>query len=127
MNSKENIKKTLSPLERYRQDLETPGFVADTNKRKPFKTGAHLSPLPIERPQDTGVMAWVKSKLDKSKPEPVRGLSGEGSRGKTHVVARSMMRPFDNKMRIHFHRFMQRVHAELKTLSGREPTDVRCR
>jgi cell division protein ZapE len=26
--------------------------------------------------------------------------------------------PFDKKMRIHFHRFMQRVHTELKTLKG---------
>ena len=33
-NSKENMKKTLSPLERYRQDLETTGFVADTEQAK---------------------------------------------------------------------------------------------
>lgn len=26
--------------------------------------------------------------------------------------------PFDRKMRVHFHRFMQRVHSELKSLKG---------
>src|SRR5699024_7951334 len=33
--------------------------------------------------------------------------------------------PFDRKMRVHFHRFMQRVHNELKTLKGQKnPLDM---
>ena len=118
------MKQTLSPLERYRQDLKTPGFVADDEQAKAVQELERIyHALQVQRPQETGVMAWVKSKLDKSKPEPVRGLYlwGGVGRGKTHVVnAFHDALPFNNKVRIHFHRFMQRVHAELKTLGGRE-------
>ncbi|OOG25239.1 cell division protein ZapE [Thioalkalivibrio denitrificans] len=50
---------------------------------------------------------------------PVRGLYlwGGVGRGKTCLVDSFFdTLPFDRKLRLHFHRFMQRVHAELRTL-----------
>jgi cell division protein ZapE len=51
--------------------------------------------------------------------EPVRGLYIWGSvgRGKTFLVdAFHDCLPFEDKLRIHFHRFMRQVHLELKAL-----------
>src|SRR4051794_4388336 len=52
----------------------------------------------------------------------VRGLYLWGSvgRGKTFLVDLFFQSlPFADKLRLHFHRFMGRVHAELGTLEGR--------
>lgn len=52
-------------------------------------------------------------------PEPVRGLYiwGGVGRGKTHLMDHFYDAiPFTEKQRVHFHRFMQGIHAELKGL-----------
>ena len=54
---------------------------------------------------------------------PVRGLYLWGSvgRGKTFLIDLFLAAlPFDAKLRLHFHRFMGRVHAELNRLKGHE-------
>lgn len=54
---------------------------------------------------------------------PTRGLYLYGSvgRGKTFIVDLFFASlPFDHKLRLHFHRFMGRVHAELNRLKGHE-------
>ncbi len=54
---------------------------------------------------------------------PVRGLYLWGSvgRGKTFLIDLFFSAlPFDAKLRLHFHRFMGRVHAELNRLKGHE-------
>lgn len=58
-------------------------------------------------------------RLLKHMPEPVLGLYiwGGVGRGKTHLMDHFFEAiPFTEKQRIHFHRFMQGIHAELKTL-----------
>ncbi len=53
--------------------------------------------------------------------EPERGLYfwGGVGRGKTYLVDTFHdCLPFERKMRVHFHRFMRRVHNELKALEG---------
>lgn len=59
---------------------------------------------------------------------PVRGLYlwGGVGRGKTFLVdAFCDALPFEDKLRLHFHRFMQRVHGELKTLKNQaDPLDA---
>ncbi|ACL72674.1 AFG1 family ATPase [Thioalkalivibrio sulfidiphilus HL-EbGr7] len=59
---------------------------------------------------------------------PVRGfyLWGGVGRGKTYLVDTFFdALPFENKLRLHFHRFMQRVHGELKTLKQTaDPIDI---
>ncbi len=52
---------------------------------------------------------------------PVKGLYfwGGVGRGKTYLVDTFFESlPFEQKVRTHFHRFMKRVHEELKTLKG---------
>lgn len=62
------------------------------------------------------------------RPEPEIGLYfwGGVGRGKTYLVDTFYeCLPFDNKLRIHFHRFMQRVHGELTALEGtKNPLEV---
>ena len=57
----------------------------------------------------------------KKSQEPVKGLYfwGGVGRGKTYLVDTFYdALPFKQKMRTHFHRFMKRVHEEMKTLKG---------
>ncbi len=58
-------------------------------------------------------------RLLKRKPAPVAGLYiwGGVGRGKTHLMDHFYEAlPFTEKQRLHFHRFMHSIHAELKTL-----------
>jgi cell division protein ZapE len=61
-------------------------------------------------------------KLFGKKPQgPVKGLYfwGGVGRGKTYLVDTFFdALPFEQKMRTHFHRFMKRVHEEMRTLKG---------
>ncbi|MGB1238603.1 MAG: cell division protein ZapE, partial [Pseudomonadales bacterium] len=62
------------------------------------------------------------------KVEPVKGLYfwGGVGRGKTYLMDTFFdSLPFERKERTHFHRFMQRVHAELAQLEGeKNPLDI---
>jgi cell division protein ZapE len=127
------MKHTLSPLARYRQDLESDDFAADEGQARGVEALEQIYHALLTEPapaQERGVLAWLKSRTKPQVPEltPVRGLYlwGGVGRGKTHIVnSFHDALPFDNKMRVHFHRFMQRVHAELKTLSGQsDPLQV---
>jgi len=65
-------------------------------------------------------IAWWK--VWRRPSEPVRGLYlwGAVGRGKTFLVDLFFQAlPFERKLRLHFHRFMGRVHAELRKLEGR--------
>ena len=67
-------------------------------------------------------------KLQKQQRRPVQGLYmwGGVGRGKTYLMDLFFESlPFRRKMRIHFHRFMQRVHKELNALRGtQDPLDI---
>ncbi len=65
--------------------------------------------------------SWWRRRL-RSTP-PVRGLYlwGAVGRGKTFIMDLFLQAlPFEAKLRLHFHRFMGRVHAELNRLKGHE-------
>jgi cell division protein ZapE len=60
-------------------------------------------------------------RFTRKRPNPVKGLYlwGGVGRGKTMLMDLFFeCLPPDRRMRMHFHRFMQRVHHELKDLSG---------
>jgi cell division protein ZapE len=74
-----------------------------------------------ERAPKPGLIQRLGGKIKRTRREPVRGLYfwGGVGRGKTYLMDTFFdSLPFERKMRTHFHRFMQRVHQELKALDG---------
>lgn len=110
---------SLSPLQRYQQDLQLEGFFEDPSQR-----------LAVEKLQvvyeqllmaDTIKIGLFDRLLGKRRYEPVKGLYfwGGVGRGKTYLMDNFYESlPFQQKMRVHFHRFMRRVHRDLKTYKG---------
>lgn len=117
----------LSPLARYQRDLQRPDFRHDPAQEIAVQ---HLQSL-----YEQLVTAWrldhrqsslanfFKRFTGDSSRELVRGLYfwGGVGRGKTYLMDNFFESlPFDQKLRAHFHRFMRRVHAELKKLDGKK-------
>jgi cell division protein ZapE len=78
-----------------------------------------------------GLFAKFKSKfISFDKVESIRGLYfwGGVGRGKTYLMDGFFESlPFDKKIRLHFHRFMKRVHKDLKRLQGeKNPLTYSC-
>lgn len=114
----------LSPIERYQRDLQRPDFHADESQKKAVmhlqSLYEHLVQEWQREQQANGVQRWLE-KLLKKNPEPIKGLYfwGGVGRGKTYLMDNFFESlPFPDKMRMHFHRFMRRVHAELKKYAG---------
>lgn len=115
----------LSPLDKYKQDLERDDFQYDQAQENAVKHLQRLyedlqnKPLPV-----TGfkkVLNRWKRVVGSAEVKHLKGLYfwGGVGRGKTYLVDTFYeCLPFENKMRVHFHRFMHRVHEEMKTLSG---------
>ncbi|OKY26141.1 MULTISPECIES: cell division protein ZapE [Thalassotalea] len=115
----------LSPIDKYKQDLERDDFQYDQAQENAVKHLQRLfedlqnKPLPVKGFKK--VFNRWKRVIEKSAPTRAKGLYfwGGVGRGKTYLVDTFYdCLPFNNKMRVHFHRFMHRVHEELKTLSG---------
>ena len=124
-----------TPMGRYRADLQRDDFAYDPAQEQAV---AHLQRLFDEllaRPRDsarpTPAGKGLKSRMaglfgKRSEPEApvlpeVTGLYfwGGVGRGKTYLVDTFFEAlPFPEKMRTHFHRFMQRVHNELEHYKG---------
>ncbi|MEH6564151.1 MAG: cell division protein ZapE [Halopseudomonas sp.] len=108
----------MSPLERYKADLQRPDFFHDPAQEKAVR---HLQRLFDELVASEQFKPGLLGRLRGKKPEPVKGLYfwGGVGRGKTYLVDTFFdALPFERKMRTHFHRFMQRVHQELRSLKG---------
>ena len=115
----------LSPIDKYKQDLTREDFQHDQAQENAVKHLQRLyedlqnKPLPV-----TGfkkVLNRWKRVVAKADNKPIQGLYfwGGVGRGKTYLVDTFYdCLPFKNKMRVHFHRFMHRVHEEMKTLAG---------
>jgi cell division protein ZapE len=112
----------MTPWERYQQDLQRPDFHRDAAQEDAVRRLQALYDKLVEAEQaEQKKLVKLKKKLRKGKTRPVKGLYfwGGVGRGKTYLMDTFYEAlPFERKMRVHFHRFMQRVHAELKTLRG---------
>ena len=119
----------MTPLEKYQQDLQRPDFSYDAAQEQAVK---HLDRLYHDlvdryenRPRSFLALFSPAAKQHKI---PCQGLYfwGGVGRGKTYLVDTFYeCLPFHHKMRIHFHRFMQRVHQDLKALQGeKNPLDI---
>ncbi|PPI85979.1 cell division protein ZapE [Marinobacter maroccanus] len=113
---------TMTPWQRYQKDLERPDFQKDSAQEDAVKRLQSLYDKLVDAERDRSKpKAKLLRKLKKGKEEPVKGLYfwGGVGRGKTYLMDTFYESlPFDRKMRVHFHRFMQRVHSELKSLKG---------
>ncbi len=118
------VSSTLSPLQRYLRDLEREGFVADpAQKMAVDKLQRLYEALIEEQARRRKHASSLMNRLRRLKPEPVKGLYfwGGVGRGKTYLMDNFYESlPFERKMRVHFHRFMQRVHRELATLKDQK-------
>ncbi|NVZ82297.1 cell division protein ZapE [Pseudomonas yamanorum] len=109
----------MTPLERYQADLKRPEFFHDAAQETAVR---HLQRLYDDLVQASQNKPGMFSKLfGKKDHTPVKGLYfwGGVGRGKTYLVDTFFEAlPFKEKVRTHFHRFMKRVHEEMKTLPG---------
>jgi cell division protein ZapE len=111
-----SVPKLMSPSQRYSEQLRTGVLLPDGDQARAIELLEDLyqrlvAPVP-----------WLQRKLPwRSKPGPQTGLYlwGGVGRGKTHLLDLF----FDSLspelgLRVHFHRFMYRVHADLARLQG---------
>ena len=114
-----------SPIEKYQLDLKQEGFQYDLAQENAVKCLQRLfdelknKPVPVTGFKN--VLNRWKKVYTKVEPQQIKGLYfwGGVGRGKTYLVDTFYdCLPFNNKMRVHFHRFMHRVHEELATLTG---------
>ncbi len=120
----------MTPIERYRQDLDRADFQYDASQEMAVKKLQRLYDDLLarrNRPQPKFIER-LGLKFKKPPVVPVKGLYfwGGVGRGKTYLMDTFYdSLPFSNKMRTHFHRFMQRVHAELAAVEGaKNPLDI---
>jgi len=110
----------MTPLERYQADLARDDFFHDAAQENAVR---HLQRLYDDLVQAENRSGHLLGRLlgSKKNKAPIKGLYfwGGVGRGKTYLVDTFFdALPFEHKMRTHFHRFMKRVHEELKTLKG---------
>lgn len=114
----------LSPQARYERDLQRADFRRDASQQQAV---AYLQQLYQELmagwqvPKASALGVLLQKVLGPKAKAPLKGLYfwGGVGRGKTYLMDcfyESL--PFPQKMRMHFHRFMRRVHSELKKLDG---------
>ena len=106
-----------TPSERYRTELERSGYDADAAQHVAVEAlDALHSALSMRDAQRA--RSWF-GRRKKMVPEQGLYLWGGVGRGKTFLMDLFFdCLPFPNKLRMHFHRFMQRVHRELTDLAG---------
>lgn len=113
-----------TPWQRYKADLQREDFSPDPAQEQAVMLLQDLyERLLARRKQQGGALAKWLRRLRGKKLEPEIGLYfwGGVGRGKTYLVdAFYDCLPFPRKLRVHFHRFMQRVHAELTRLEGQK-------
>lgn len=110
----------MTPLQKYQQDLTREDFHYDAAQEYAVQ---QLQRLFDDFVRNTPEKPSLWQKLTGKMPAdtPLMGLYfwGGVGRGKTYLVDTFYdCLPTKRKMRIHFHRFMHRVHEELKLLKG---------
>lgn len=112
----------MTPLEIYQKDVKEHGFQKDAAQLqavsaldKLFHEFIDYMSTPVEKP--SGWRKWFSKEAPP--PQVPKGIYfwGGVGRGKTYLVDTFFSAlPTDKKMRVHFHRFMYRVHDELNAL-----------
>ena len=118
---------SLTPLQRYQNDLKREDFQQDQAQLEAIKCLDELYHRVLEAGPPKRNQGWRRI-FGSKKLTPVKGLYfwGGVGRGKTYLMDTFYdALPFKEKMRTHFHRFMRRVHYELKSLKEEaDPLDI---
>ncbi|HET8731235.1 MAG TPA: cell division protein ZapE [Moraxellaceae bacterium] len=116
------------PSERYQHDLRRSGFQHDEAQATAVRHLQRVKDELTERYEQAREARGLGLFKFGRQPEPVKGLYmwGGVGRGKTYLMDLFFdALPFRRKQRMHFHRFMQRVHKELNSLRGtKNPLDI---
>ncbi|TQV72859.1 AFG1 family ATPase [Aliikangiella marina] len=114
----------MTPLQKYQADMNSGSFSRDDAQAQAVEKLDDLFHRLIAANQPQSLFSRLAKKLTKTK-EPVKGLYfwGGVGRGKTYLMDMFFDQlPFENKMRLHFHRFMHQLHEQLKSHKGqRDP------
>ena len=116
----------LSPVQRYELDLQRDDFWRDDSQQNAVQKLQALYEVLVtdwQKPAPSMLGNFLKKISGKTDKAPIKGLYfwGGVGRGKTYLMDNFFESlPFPEKMRTHFHRFMRRVHAELKLLDGQK-------
>lgn len=106
----------LSPLQRYEKAIASGEFSEDSQQKSAMQyLDTVYQQILANRAKQRGLFSFLK------KTQPPKGLYmwGGVGRGKTWMMDMFYEAlPTDNKMRMHFHHFMKRVHQELNQLQG---------
>ncbi|WP_136066996.1 cell division protein ZapE [Modicisalibacter radicis] len=131
-----NAGAALAPMARYRADLDRAGFEYDAAQERAVEhlqrlhddlvstPRRSLAPISAEGGLKTRVARLFGKRDDAPDVPPVPDVTGlyfwgGVGRGKTYLMDTFYESlPFPDKMRTHFHRFMQRVHNELEHYKG---------
>ncbi len=115
----------LNPQQRYQLDLQRDGFVPDAAQAQAVAKLQMLYEQLLAARQ--GKTTLLQRLFRPGIGAPVRGLYfwGGVGRGKTYLMDSFYESlPFQSKMRVHFHRFMRRVHRDLTQLRrSKNPLD----
>lgn len=109
----------ITPLAKYQHDLAHGGFTEDAAQRQAVEALQQLYEALLLHRQQRRRRGFL-GRLRKPAPPP-QGLYfwGGVGRGKTYLMDTFFdALPFTQKLRLHFHRFMHRVHEELKAFKG---------
>ncbi|WP_025122662.1 MULTISPECIES: cell division protein ZapE [unclassified Serratia (in: enterobacteria)] len=119
-----------SPLSRYQQALDAGEYQADAVQRQAVTQLDQIYQALQQLPASTNagkrrnlLSRWLGKDEETTTQRPVQGLYmwGGVGRGKTWLMDLFFHSlPGDRKLRLHFHRFMLRVHEELTELQGQE-------
>lgn len=111
----------MTPLERYQADLLRDDFHADAAQENAVRHTQRLfDALLTDGNNGNSFLEKIRQNFQKDKTNFIKGLyfwGGVGG-GKTYIIDSFYdSLPFNEKQRIHFHRFMQMVHVQLKNLN----------
>ena len=111
----------MTPLQVYLGKIDSGELDPDENQQRAMKMLQEIHDDLLRHPLESQSSKGFLSKLFKQSTAPtkVRGLYLWGGVGRGKTLLTDMFYacvPFEEKRRLHFHRFMQLIHAELRAL-----------
>ena len=112
-----------TPKFRYLQDLKRDDFAEDPAQKDAVDLldELHQRLVSVNAGSNSGLLSGLLARIHQAPKQPEQGLYlwGGVGRGKTYLMDIFFETlPFESKLRVHFHRFMRRVHSDLKQFRG---------